>query len=160
MKIIAAAGDLCGPGCMKELGQDSADGTLYLQSGPWQPLQPGWCMAAPGSILNLEGHRILVAPEYGRLADLAHAAATLHCDVLLRTGGYVAWCLELEGVLVVDPGNIRHSANRMPPSFACLELNAGRQPACTIQWLKGIPHSEKRRFQSAQGHRRKGQPDS
>ncbi|WP_286502122.1 hypothetical protein [Faecalibaculum rodentium] len=160
MRIIAAAGDLQEPGCMKELGQDTAGGTLYLQSGPWQPLQPEWCMAAPGSILNLEGHRILVAPARPGLMDMARQAAALHCDVLLRTGGYVAWCLELEGVLVVDPGNIRHSANCMPPSFACLELDAGRQPACTIQWLKGIPHGEKSRFQSVQGYRRKGQPDS
>lgn len=159
MKVLAAADGLSCPVRMNHIrGLCPAD--LCLQMSGWDPDLTGWSYAAPGSILDLAGHRVLVAPEAGQLCQMAAEARDLGCDVLIRPGRYVAWCVELEGVLVVDPGSVRHSGNRMPPSCAFLDLVPGQGPLCTIHWLKAVPDGLESSFQTGVRQRGEGKPQA
>lgn len=160
MRIIAACDAARCPEELNRIREENRETDLFLYLGEDPSPHPGWSVVSAGCILTLATHRILVAPAIRGLKEAAARAGSLGCDLLLRFSPYVAWCVEIGDVLVVDPGSLRHSANRMPRSYASLELQPDHSPACTIQWLQRPAQGLESRFELSLGQGGKGDTDA
>lgn len=142
MEVIIAGDSFRCPAILDKLTQLYPEAALYLHTGeagkpanPWIIVKGATDTIPYCSALTIEvaGHKIYMAGGKAvSMHILLKRAKTLDCDVVIWGQVHTAWCIELEGVLMINPGSLFHSQNSMPASYARLELHKGKPPECTI----------------------------